>query len=202
MKWMEELIKGMFVTAPGPIFLYLAWSISIDYAQPITGQVTELTPRNRQKMHAWCRFVADMHYCLTRWVWIWSGNGWYCSISHQYFVTMVIGHCSHIMATSGRKWQGFTPHHRKHKLICKLRPIISPWRNTVQVFSLIYRIPNIMIIVGFCGRLLHPHRDPFMYAPSQWEMMLQCNVISHWRGAYTKWSLFSMTSYYEIYCHS
>ena len=32
-------------------------------------------------------------------------------------------------------------------------------------------------------------RDHFAYAPSQWEMMLHCNVISHWLGAYTKWSL-------------
>ena len=25
--------------------------------------------------------------------------------------------------------------------------------------------------------------------PSQWETMLHCNVVSHWLGAYTKWSL-------------
>ena len=29
-------------------------------------------------------------------------------------------------------------------------------------------------------------RDHFVYAPSQWERMLQCNVISHWLGAYTE----------------
>ena len=29
-------------------------------------------------------------------------------------------------------------------------------------------------------------RDPFVYAPSQWETTLQCNVVSHWQGAYTK----------------
>ena len=28
-----------------------------------------------------------------------------------------------------------------------------------------------------------------MNAPSQWEMKLQCNVISHWLGALIKWSL-------------
>ena len=28
-----------------------------------------------------------------------------------------------------------------------------------------------------------------MYAPSQWETTLQCNVISHWLGAFTKWSM-------------
>ena len=32
-------------------------------------------------------------------------------------------------------------------------------------------------------------KDHFVYAPSQWETMLQCNVASHWLGAYTKWSL-------------
>ena len=32
-------------------------------------------------------------------------------------------------------------------------------------------------------------RDNFVYAPSQWETTLQCNVVSHWLGAYTKWSL-------------
>ena len=24
--------------------------------------------------------------------------------------------------------------------------------------------------------------------PSQWEMMLQCNIVSHWLGTFTKWS--------------
>ena len=31
--------------------------------------------------------------------------------------------------------------------------------------------------------------DHFVYAPSQWEMTLHCNVASHWLGTYTKWSL-------------
>ena len=30
-------------------------------------------------------------------------------------------------------------------------------------------------------------RDHFVYAPSQWETMLHCNVVSHWLGACTKW---------------
>ena len=29
----------------------------------------------------------------------------------------------------------------------------------------------------------------FVYAPSQWETTLHCNVVPHWVGAYTKWSL-------------
>ena len=31
--------------------------------------------------------------------------------------------------------------------------------------------------------------DHFLYAPSQWETTLQCNVVSHWLGALMKWSL-------------
>ena len=36
---------------------------------------------------------------------------------------------------------------------------------------------------------LNPIGDHFVYASSQWETTLQCNVVSHWLGAYTKWSL-------------
>ena len=32
-------------------------------------------------------------------------------------------------------------------------------------------------------------RDNSEYAPSQWEMALQCNAISYWLDAYTEWSL-------------
>ena len=34
-------------------------------------------------------------------------------------------------------------------------------------------------------------RDHFVHAPSQWETMLHCNVVPHWLGACTKWSLIS-----------
>ena len=29
-------------------------------------------------------------------------------------------------------------------------------------------------------------RDRFVYAPSQWDATLHCNVVSHWLGVYTK----------------
>ena len=32
-------------------------------------------------------------------------------------------------------------------------------------------------------------RDHFVHAPSQWETMLHFNVVSHWLGAYAKYSL-------------
>ena len=46
-------------------------------------------------------------------------------------------------------------------------------------------------------------RDPPVYVPSQWEMALQCNAISHWLGAYTEWSLhmfklWHQTGHYSI----
>ena len=40
-----------------------------------------------------------------------------------------------------------------------------------------------------CQWPTHNLRDHFVYAPSHWETMLHCNVVSHWLGAYTKWSL-------------
>ena len=39
------------------------------------------------------------------------------------------------------------------------------------------------------------HRGHFVYAPSQWETTLQCNVVSHWLGAFTKWSLIMCSSW-------
>ena len=36
--------------------------------------------------------------------------------------------------------------------------------------------------------------DLFVCAPSQWETMLQCNVVFHWLGAFIKWSLYIMGS--------
>ena len=37
-------------------------------------------------------------------------------------------------------------------------------------------------------------RDYFVYVPNQWETKLQCNVVSHWLGAYTERSLCSACS--------
>ena len=42
-------------------------------------------------------------------------------------------------------------------------------------------------------------RDHFVNVPSQWETMLHCNVISHWLGAFTKWSLKITTTNLHIF---
>ena len=38
------------------------------------------------------------------------------------------------------------------------------------------------------GYTLHC-RDQSWYAPSQWEMSLHCNDVSHWLGSHLDWSL-------------
>ena len=51
-----------------------------------------------------------------------------------------------------------------------------------------------MSILPHCGPnvqydLHWAHRDQSMQVLSQWETKLHCNAISHWLGAYIKWSL-------------
>ena len=43
-------------------------------------------------------------------------------------------------------------------------------------------------------------RDHYVYVPSQWEMALQCNPISHWLGTYIEWSL--KPFFFIIHCGS
>ena len=52
-------------------------------------------------------------------------------------------------------------------------------------------------MLGTCWQTVATPRDHFVYAPSQWKKKaLQCNTISHWLGAYTKWS---MNTSYVVY---
>ena len=45
-------------------------------------------------------------------------------------------------------------------------------------------------------------RDRSVYASSQWEMVLQCNAISHWLGAYTEWYLTDCLDSWDTLFHS
>ena len=38
-------------------------------------------------------------------------------------------------------------------------------------------------------------REYFVYAPSQWEMRLHCNIVYHWLCAFTKWSLYDTVDF-------
>ena len=41
----------------------------------------------------------------------------------------------------------------------------------------------------------------FLHVPSQWETMLQCDVVFYWLGAYIKWSLFLNTVFLYAVFH-
>ena len=51
---------------------------------------------------------------------------------------------------------------------------------------------NVWKVAVIFFRLQCVIRDYFVHAASQWETTLQCNVVSHWLAAYTKWSLCCM----------
>ena len=44
-------------------------------------------------------------------------------------------------------------------------------------------------ILALLWKIVFYIRDHFVYGTSQWETTLQCNVVSHWLGAFTKWFL-------------
>ena len=70
-------------------------------------------------------------------------------------------------------------------------------KSTLTKLGWLFGQSLIVFIVFICyflhGRQWAGSRDHFVYAPSHWETSLQCNVVSHWLGAYTKWSLGSLS---------
>ena len=53
--------------------------------------------------------------------------------------------------------------------------------------SVICQLVMVCVILKY---ILWPNQSVhFVYGPSQWVTTLHCNVVSHWLGAYTKWSL-------------
>ena len=50
-------------------------------------------------------------------------------------------------------------------------------------------VHGLCFVVFCCGLASVKFRDHFVNAPSQWEMTLHCNIVFHWIGAFTKWSL-------------
>ena len=86
-------------------------------------------------------------------------------------------------------------------------PNISPWHTNIDKLwiLIIWSIQSCTsdeyfmgLIIDVCGinfvqSLVSVYlRHHFVYVPSQWEMALQCNAISHWLGKYTEWSLFPL----------
>ena len=63
---------------------------------------------------------------------------------------------------------------------------IGPQNSAILQYCYMYRVQ--INITGMQNITNWTYKDHFVYAPSQWETTLQCKV-SHWLGAYTKWSL-------------
>ena len=66
--------------------------------------------------------------------------------------------------------------------------LMSNWKEKIHKISVVVYNYISWFVSCICERVC-VDRDHSVYVPSQWEMTLQCNVISHWLGAYTKWSL-------------
>ena len=75
-------------------------------------------------------------------------------------------------------------------LVAITRTTLVPYHLSLQcIWSLGNRrfhlqIPYLQMSCRDLAKMVGYHRDHFVYTSSQWEMMLQCNVVSHWLGAY------------------
>ena len=86
----------------------------------------------------------------------------------------------------------------KYALVACLIGVTLDWPWSCS--TLVQRLTNEVCSVGITSSQWNcdPEfccRDHFVYAPSQWQIMLQCNVISHWLGAYTEWTLLLLLWY-------
>ena len=59
----------------------------------------------------------------------------------------------------------------------------------VHAANLVANSSNTAYGVDVIGRV----KDDFVFAPSEWETTLQCNVVSHWLGACTTSSMHVIT---------
>ena len=95
-------------------------------------------------------------------------------------------------------------HHKKVIVSSKLNnyaPVFLLFFGNIFLFPPIFSGEKILFSIFFAHLCAgHPgytrpryieltlYHASFLHAPSQWEMMLHCNVVSHWLGAYTEWS--------------
>ena len=94
---------------------------------------------------------------------------------------------AHILITKNERSEKTT--------VVKTDPItsycVSSWFSlcTGWKWFMFYQVP--LYFPAGMGHRIHIYytRGHFVYASSQWETMLPCNVVSHWLGAYTEWSL-------------
>ena len=147
--------------------------------------------------------------CTNKYMWAWTAImqkhhslsdlilGVHCSGVECHYVLHVLIPCYYSISS---RWLG---------LFFKfLRPLLFILTYTVRLSEIRYffilHLPtslhvyasghSLWILDWTCNRrlpLCHVYRDHSVHAPSQWERMLLCNVVSYWLGAYTEWSLCS-----------
>ena len=59
----------------------------------------------------------------------------------------------------------------------------------------------VIVILGTDVQVKQGYLDYSVHALSQWETALLCNVVSHWLGAYTIWSLRTLLYHENGHCH-
>ena len=103
-----------------------------------------------------------------------------------------ISHCQWLVASKTISWAtgfGQSFFHILHKLkkcvTCQVREIKNVWFVEPKILFFDRSVECLQQGLIMSKDL----QDQFVYVPSQWETTLQCNVVSHWLGTFTKWCL-------------
>ena len=123
------------------------------------------------------------------WIWgiIWGGSSLFSeivTIDTQFMIRN--SYNRHPIACPKSGWYGMFLMNQRSIWVCKtyFLPFLKlSWTWYLKSF-LVKHKDSFILLIGY--------RAQFVYAPGQWEMMLHCNVISHWLGTYTKWSLWTV----------
>ena len=127
-------------------------------------------------------------------------------------VIVLMSHAScYVCFTQRPSWwgEGLPPHARAPCTTTDLQDTTSllhrgRWDHLCRWWAHLLRWELLQhIIKSFCEiwwPVFHSFRDHFVYTPSQWGTTLHCNVLSHWLGAYIKWSLQLVAKYTLFHC--
>ena len=107
---------------------------------------------------------------------------------------MISGDTSRNLYLSKLRWASVNPAFQTWNIYIQYEAALydSPLGNMNSLFAL-RNMKSVIWRIFVCGESVSDH---FVYAPNQWEIMLQCNIISHWL-MHTQWSL---TSYIANTC--
>ena len=201
-KWIHSGLPKAFVSSAGILNL----------------PITSLPVDNFHDRALWCKSTGinyNMHdwilcrYCATGWFWwisglravtMWSSSSFtkrkkklphHCPDWSMYPPSLI-----HTWVEISRSWKGHNASQldwwpTTHKIASAQKQTMlasAPSLTTLNVSLLKISWKTELQLDWNCNPN-NSCRDHDLYAPSQWETMSQCNVVSHWLGANTKWSL-------------